>query len=67
MRIPEENCNVILLAIVALFTVGIAAGASLLKSAPTPVGDKTPVYLADRTSVRVVGAPFVPNTNPRER
>jgi hypothetical protein len=29
--------------------------------------DKKPVYVADRTPARVVGAPFAPNTNPRER
>jgi hypothetical protein len=26
-----------------------------------------PVYLVDQTPVRVVGTPFVPNTNPRQR
>jgi hypothetical protein len=26
-----------------------------------------PVYLVDQTPVRVVGTPFVPTTNPRER
>ena len=26
-----------------------------------------PAYLADPTPVRVVGAPFVPNTDPRRR
>ena len=36
--------------------------------APAPSAiDQKPVYVADRTSVRVVGAPFVPNTNPSER
>jgi hypothetical protein len=29
--------------------------------------EKQSSRLADRTPVRVVGAPFVPNTNPRER
>jgi hypothetical protein len=67
MKIREENCNLILLVIVALFTAVIAGGANLLKAAPTPVAEKKPIYLTDRTSVRVVGAPFVPNTNPRER
>jgi hypothetical protein len=32
-------------------------------TAPTP----RPARLVDQTPVRVVGAPFVPNTNPRER
>jgi hypothetical protein len=26
-----------------------------------------PAYLADSTQVRIIGAPFAPNTNPRER
>jgi hypothetical protein len=29
--------------------------------------EKQSARLADQTPVRVVGAPFVPNTNPRER
>ncbi len=68
MRIREENCNIILLAVVTLFTAAIAGGANWLKPAPAPLADKKPIYLADRTTpVRVIGAPFVPNTNPRER
>jgi hypothetical protein len=83
MRIREENCNMVLLAVVASFSVAIAGGASLLG-----VGDSKPVRVADQTTarvgqapspdkriinvndqppVRVIGAPFVPNTNPRER
>jgi hypothetical protein len=67
MKIREDNSNIILLAIVTLFTAGIAGGAALLKPAPTAVTDTKPVYLGDRTPVRVIGAPFVPNTNPRAR
>jgi hypothetical protein len=83
MRIREENCNMVLLAVVTSFSVAIAGGATLLGFA-----DSTPVRLADRTTsrielapspdkriinvsdqppVRVIGAPFVPNTRPRER
>jgi hypothetical protein len=83
MKIREENCNLVLLAVVTLFTLAIAGGATLLK--PVSAADKNPVYVASRTvgsaaaasgstvdpsrqtPVRVVGAPFVPNTNPRER
>lgn len=32
-----------------------------------PSSDKRIVYVGDQPPVRVVGAPFVPNTNPRER
>ena len=88
MRIREENCNMVLLAVVALFATVIASGATLVGP-----NDHKPVRLADRTTapeqtsalaqprsadqpiisvrdqpqVRIIGAPFVPNTNPRER
>jgi len=32
-----------------------------------PSSEQQPLRLVDQTPVRVVGAPFVPNTNPRER
>jgi hypothetical protein len=83
MRIREENCNMVLLVVVASFSVAIAGGAALLgladnkpvrfadrtiariEQAPSP--DKRIIYVNDQPQVRVVGAPFVPNTNPRER
>ena len=83
MRIHEENCNMVLLAVVTSFSVAIAGGATLLgfagntpvrladrttggvEQAPSP--DKRIIYVNDQPQVRVVGAPFVPNTNPRER
>ncbi|XIA63738.1 hypothetical protein ACFIOY_32590 [Bradyrhizobium sp. TZ2] len=73
----------ILLAVVALFTAAIAGGANLVGStesktayiadrttarpeqAPSP--DKRIIDVSDQPAVRVIGAPFVPNTNPRER
>lgn len=64
MRIPEVNNNLITLALVTLFAAGIAAGASFMQR---PAAAAKPVYFADRAPVRVVGTPFVPNTNPRER
>jgi hypothetical protein len=80
MKIREENCNMFLLAVVTVFTVVIAATSSLVGStdkAPVsyaaraeqpPAADKPLVYVTDhQPAVRVVGAPFVPNTNPRER
>jgi hypothetical protein len=36
-------------------------------AAPAPSADRKPIYLADQTPARVVGRPFVPNINPRER
>jgi hypothetical protein len=83
MRIREENCNMVLLAVVASFSVAVAGGATLLgfagntpvqladrttggvEQAPSP--DKRIIYVSDQPPVRVVGAPFVPNTKPRER
>jgi hypothetical protein len=80
MRIREENCNMVLLAVVASFSVAIAGGATLLGNKPVqftdrttgrveqvPSPDKRIIYVSDQPPVRVIGAPFVPNTNPRER
>jgi hypothetical protein len=81
MRIREEDCNMVLLAGVTLLSVTVATAAALLepasasKSTPTHVsraiapslGERHLVRLADQPPVRVVGAPFIPNTNPRER
>ena len=83
MRIREEDCNIVLLAGVTLLSMAVAGAAALLepasatgKSKPAyvvsatvtpPSGEQRPLRLVDQTRVRVVGAPFVPNTNPRER
>ena len=83
MRIREENCNMVLLAVVAFISVIVAGGASLLgfgdtkpvrladrssvRTEPMPSPDKRIFYIADQPPVRVIGAPFVLNTNPRER
>ena len=72
MRIREEDCNLVLLAVVTLFTLGIAGGATLLQPVSaadrtTPSTSRPSTDLTGRTPVRVVGAPFVPNTHPRER
>ena len=81
MKIREENCNMFLLAVVTVFTVVIAASSSWVApkdKAPVQFAERTtraeqapadkPVgYVADQPAVRVVGTPFLPNTNPRER
>jgi hypothetical protein len=83
MRIREENCNMVLLAVVTCVSLAVAGGASLLGSGDTsavrfadrtagrieqaPSPDKGIIYVNDQPPVRVIGAPFVPNTNPRER
>ena len=70
----------VLLAGVTLLSVAVAAPAAWLgpasackshadfrfRAAHSSV-EKQSVRLADQTPVRVIGAPFVPNTNPRER
>jgi hypothetical protein len=83
MRIREENCNMVLLAAVTLVSVAIAGGASLVGSADTrpmrltdrttsyaeqpPSPDKRIIHVSDQPPVRLIGAPFVPNTKPHER
>jgi hypothetical protein len=79
MKIREENCNMFLLAVVTVFTVIVAASSSLVgatdkapvryaaRAEQAPTADKPIVYVAEQPAVRVVGSPFVPNTNPRER
>jgi hypothetical protein len=82
MRIREENCNMVLLAVVTCVSVAIAGSAALLglDDKPVRLADRTTarvehapstdnriIYVNDQPPVRVIGAPFVPNTNPRER
>jgi len=83
MKVREENCGMVLLAAVTLVSTAIAGAVALLEPAhsagrepiyladratPAPPADRKPVYLVDQTTpARVVGAPFVPNVNPRER
>jgi len=82
MRVREENSGMLLLAAITLVSMAIAGGAALLEPAPmagkkpvylaarampAPSADRKPVYIADQTPARVVGTPFVPNVNPRER
>ena len=68
MKIRKENCNMVLLATVTLAGAMIAGGVALFEAAPAKQRTATqPAYLADSTPVRIIGAPFTPNTNPRER
>ncbi|WFU19705.1 hypothetical protein [Bradyrhizobium sp. CB3481] len=70
----------VLLAVVTFISVTVAGGASLLgfddtkqvrladrSSVRTEGADKRIIYVADQPPVRVIGAPFVLNPNPRER
>jgi len=68
MRIREENCNMVLLATVTLAGAIIAGGVALFEPPPAKQQAATqPAHLTDSTQVRIIGAPFMPNTNPRER
>jgi hypothetical protein len=69
MRLREENCNMVLLAAVTLISAMIAIIANWWQAPPSEA-TRQPVSMADwtvadRTEIRVVGAPFVPNINPR--
>ena len=71
MRIPEENCNMLLLGAVTAFSVAAAGVVYVLEPGPAPQPQAVQaVHVAEQTPiapVRVIGTPFVPNTNPRER
>ena len=81
MRIREDNRNLVLLATVALCCAVVAGTAALIDPDGTPphpqyladngsaVADQTATDQAsvDQAAVRVVGTPFVPNVNPRQR
>ena len=68
MRIREENRNIVLLATVTL-CCGVLAGAiALFEPAPArQQAERAAMNVTAPTPVRVVGAPFQPNLNPRER
>lgn len=75
MRIREENRNMFLLATVTLCCGAVAATSALFEPVIGSPADQlvaeqtvnsTP-QTPDLTPVRVVGAPFEPNVNPRER
>lgn len=75
MRISEDNRNMFLLTTVTLCCAVVAGALAVLQpvfGAPPEkqVADSRPVdslaQASVRPSVRVVGAPFVPNVNPRQ-
>jgi hypothetical protein len=76
MRIREENCNMVLLGAVTAFSLAVAGIVYVAEPEPGPVPQavvnqaeamKPVQVVADQSPVRVIGTPFVPNTNPRER
>ncbi|MBR0845235.1 hypothetical protein JQ607_34040 [Bradyrhizobium liaoningense] len=72
MRIREDNRNMFLLVTVTLCCVAVAATLALFEPVfgqgpEQRIADSTPVDVSAHAPVRVVGAPFIPNTNPRQR
>jgi len=68
MRIREENRNMFLLATVTLCCSALAGAIALFEPAPAKRQAETAaIDVTAPTPVRVVGAPFQPNLNPRER
>jgi len=67
MRVREEDRNMVLLASVVLVCALIAlAAAAFEPAASTAQTANRQAALVDQAPVRVVGVPFVPNTNPRD-
>jgi hypothetical protein len=66
MRIPEENCNIVLLTAVTLFSIVVALAANWWEG-PQTASAKPRVDIAEQRPVRMIGAPFVPNVDPRQR
>ena len=83
MRIQEENRNIVLLSGVCLVSALIAGAATVLEptsgvnksrpvylahaAATSSTAERKPAQPAEPIAVRVIGAPFLPNTNPRQR
>ncbi|WP_429036341.1 hypothetical protein [Bradyrhizobium elkanii] len=76
MRVRESDRNLLLLGTFTLLSVAAAGLVALLDPAPAPA-NPAPRPAANQASaqyqglaqppVRIVGTPFVPNTNPRQR
>jgi hypothetical protein len=65
MRVREENRNIVLLAAVTLVCALLAVTADAFEPEAW-TAQTTTKAATDQTPVRVVGVPFVPNTNPRK-
>jgi len=63
----EEDNGLLLVTVVALICGAIAVLPGLFEPTASMAASKPPAQLASQGPVRIVGTPFVPNTNPRER
>ena len=71
MRIREDNRDMVLLTTVTLCCAVVAGALAVLEpvfgqAREKQVADSRPIDAASQPPVRVVGAPFVPNVNPRQ-
>jgi hypothetical protein len=67
MKVREDERDMVLLASVALVCASLALIATAFEpSSSTAQTASRQAAASDPTAVRVVGVPFVPNTNPRE-
>ena len=66
MRHGETNRHMLLLGAFMLLGIAGAGLAAMLDPGPAPA-KASPGPAADQATVRIVGTPFTPNTNPRER
>ncbi|VIO65802.1 hypothetical protein CI1B_09100 [Bradyrhizobium ivorense] len=67
MRGREVTWNMLLLGAFMLLSVAGAGLVAALDSAPAPASAASRPAAADLPPVRIVGTPFIPNTNPRQR
>jgi hypothetical protein len=63
----QEDNSVLLLTAVALICGMIAVLPGLFEPAASVATSRPPTHVASQEPVRVIGTPFIPNTNPRER
>ncbi|MGY4503829.1 hypothetical protein ACVWYH_007786 [Bradyrhizobium sp. GM24.11] len=70
MRIRKDNRNMFLLTTVTLCCAVVAGALAVFQPVfgepEKQVADSRPIDSSAQPSVRVVGAPFVPNVNPRQ-
>ncbi|QOZ26795.1 hypothetical protein [Bradyrhizobium sp. CCBAU 51753] len=67
MRGREVTWNMLLLGAFTLLSLAGAGLVAALDSAPAPASAASRPAAADLPPVRIVGTPFIPNTNPRRR
>ncbi|MCC8942814.1 hypothetical protein H8A99_42010 [Bradyrhizobium sp. Arg68] len=67
MRERDAKWNMLLLGAFTLLSIAGAGLVAALDSAPAPASAASRPAAADLPPVRIIGTPFIPNTNPRQR